>query len=211
MDAMLRLVGDAILETTLIVVLFGSVLALAFGALLIVDSARAFRINARMGRWVSTRTWGRPLDISRNIDWKIYGHHRLVGIAVVLWTAYVLYVLAMRYRLEPVLFALQGLLGSRIVLEWVVESAYILLVAGNVLVLIGAMILIVRPATIRALESWANRNYSGREAMKTFETIHDSPDQFVHRHPRLTGWLVVLASLYILLTLAFVYLGKMTH
>ncbi|MEK6243590.1 MAG: hypothetical protein AABM33_03730 [Pseudomonadota bacterium] len=208
---MFKFVGDAILETTLIVVLFGSVLALAFGALLIMDSARALRINARMGRWVSTRTWGRPLDISRNIDWKIYGHHRLVGIAVVLWTAYVLYVLTTRYRLEPVLFALQGLVGSRIVLEWVVESAYIVLLAGNVLILIGAMILIVRPAAIKALESWANRNYSGREAMKPFETVHDSPDQFVYRQPSLTGWLMVLASFYVLLTLAFVYLGRMPH
>jgi hypothetical protein len=205
---MLKLVGDSILETTLIVVFFGSVLSLVFGAMLVMDSARAFRINERMGRWVSTRTWIRPLDISRDVDWRIYRRHRAVGIAVVLWTAYVLYALTTRYRLEPLLYAFRSF-GPKAVLEWMIESTFYVLVAANVLILVGGIVLVLRPATIRALESWGNRSFSERARTKALDTTHDGPDRFVHRHPALTGWFVVIGSAYVLFILAYIYLGRL--
>jgi hypothetical protein len=208
MDAMLKLVGDSILETTLIAAFLGSVLSLVFGAMLVMDSARAFRINERMGRWVSTRMWIRPLDISRDINWRIYRRHRLVGIAVVLWTAYVLYALITRYRLEPLLFAFRSF-GPKVALEWMIESTFYVLVAANTLILVAGIVLIARPAAIRALESWGNRSFSERARTRTLEATHDGPDRFVHRHPVLSGWLVMLGSLYVLANLAFVYLGKL--
>jgi hypothetical protein len=208
MDAMLKFAGDAILQTTLIVILIGSVLSLAFGVLLLVDSARAFRINARMGRWISTRMLIKPLDISHDVDWHIYGRHRLVGIVVVLWTAYVLYALTTRYRLEPLLYAFRSF-APKAVLEWMIEGTFYVLVAANVLILLAGIVLALRPATIRALESWGNRSFSERASTKALDATHDGPDRFARRHPMLIGWFLVIGSAYVLVILAYVYLGRL--
>lgn len=205
MEVIWKIFGAALLQAALIVVLIGGVLGLVFGAMLIFDSARFFRINETMGRWISTRAWSRALDVSRKTDLQIYRFHRLTGIALAACALSALYVLILRYRAGPVLHLFRDL-ARPAALELIVEAARVSLIVGNVFLLAVGFLLAFRPDLVRALERWADRHYSSREYTRPLEEMRDRPDRFVREHPKLVGWLLLIAGVYVLVNLGVAFL-----
>jgi hypothetical protein len=188
-----------------IVLLVGAALGLIAGILLIFDSQRAFRIGDRMNSWVSTRTALRPLEEQRSISRPLYRMHRLVGFLICAGALYSLVVLGSTYGEAAILKSLSGL-GPMRFSSWVSESLRLILLTGNVGALIFGLVFVVRPSALRSLETWANKQFSGRKPTKQIERMHLHADQFTRAHPRIVGGLVILGSVYVLMTLGFVVL-----
>lgn len=179
----------------------GSV-TLVIGLLLVFNSPMVFRLNEKMNLWISTRALLRPLERPREVHHHLYQRHRLAGTALIAAALYALYVLLTQYRPEPIVSAYRDVM-SPAAMSWVVDSLHVGLVAGSTLVLAAGAALLIAPDRLRSLEIWTDRQISARQATKRAETLNYSSDAFIRSHPTLVGSLVTLASLYVLLSLAF--------
>jgi len=193
-------------QTTCIVLLVGAAIGMVFGILLIFDSKRAFRIGDRLNGWVSTRAALRPLEESRDIGRPLYRMHRLVGGLICIGALYSLVVLGSTYGESAIMKALSGLGQARWFSSWVSESLRMILLAGNIAALLFGLVFVVRPSALRSLETWGNRQISGRKSTKAIETAHLPADRFTRTHPRLVGGLVALGSAYVLIALGYAVL-----
>ncbi len=198
----LKFLLSIVSQAALIFLLAGSVVALIAGILLLVDSPRAFRIGDWLNRWVSTRSALRPLEAHHSIARPLYRMHRLVGTFICAGALYSLSVLGTAKGATAILKSLESLGPARFS-SWLAESLRYILITGNVGALLFGLVFIVRPSALKRLEAWADRSISGRKTSKPLEEMHRPADEFVRAHPRLVGAIILLGSLYILVTLGY--------
>jgi hypothetical protein len=192
-------------QSIFIFALVGAAFALAAGLLLAFASETAFRISARMNRWVSTRAAIRPLEEYRTISRPLYRMHRLVGALICAGALYSLIVLGMPSGESAITKSLSGI-GPPRFSAWLSESLRYVLLAGNFGALLFGLVFVVRPSALKSLEAWADRRISERKAIEPLEKMRMSADQLVRRHPRPVGVLVILGSLYVLVNLGYTLL-----
>lgn len=206
--AYLKFLSAIVQQTIFIFLLIGSAFALVAGLLLLLDSERAFRIGERLNRWVSTRAVLRPLEEQRSIARPLYRMHRLVGTLICAGALYALIVLGTPYGEAAIAKTLSGI-GPQRFASWVSESLRIVLLVGNFGALLFGIVFTVRPSALKGLEAWADRRISARQATKPLEEVRLTTDRFVRAHPRFSGWVITLGSLYVLVNLSFVlFSGK---
>ena len=206
--AYLKFLTTIFQQAIFVFLLLGSVFALAAGLLLLFNSERAFRIGDRMNRWISTRAALRPLEEPRTISRPLYRMHRLFGTLICAGALYALVVLGTHQGEIAISNTLSGI-GPRRLASWLSESLRIVLLVGNLGALLFGLVFIVRPSALKGLEAWADRRISGRKASKPLEEVHLATDQFARTHPRLTGAVIALGSLYVMVNLGFVlFSGK---
>jgi hypothetical protein len=196
----LKFLSQIVNEAVAIFLLVGAAFSLLAGLLLVLDSARAFRIGERLDRWASTRMAVRPLEEHHNIARPLYRMHRMVGLLICAGALYTLAVLASPAGGAAITKSLSTL-GPPRISAWIAESLRIILLAGNAAALLFGIAFVVRPSALKGLEAWADRRVSGRKASKPLEVMRDPTDRFVREHPRMVGGLVIAGSLYVLLQL----------
>jgi hypothetical protein len=203
MKAIVELVVHTLGPVLFVLLLGGAVLGVVIGVLLVIDSERVMRWNYKLNRWYSTRqamhALERPVDIKR----PLYRWHRLIGVVVFAASVFTLDVLVFGFHTSALVRALGGV-ADRTVLLVVLETMRLFLIAGNVAALLAASVLIFRPSLLKGLEGLGDRQYSGRASTKVLDVMRYQPDDFVRGRPRLVGGVLVVASLYVLITLGFV-------
>lgn len=178
----------------------GAVLGLFVGVMLIADSARLMRWNYALNAWYSTRrglgSFDRPVDVKRTV----YRWHRVFGIVLFAGALFTLDTLVFGFKTSALVRAFRDL-GNPAILSLVFETVRIFLIVGNVAGVVAAGVLVFRPSLLKGLEALSDRQYSGREATKPLDTMRFGPDNFVRARPQLVGTLLVIGSLYVLLSL----------
>lgn len=201
-----KFLGQIVHQSLFIFLLFGAMLGLAAGLLLLVDSAMAFRFSERLNRWVSTRAALRPLEEHHSISRPLYRMHRLVGLLICAGALYAMVVLGTPYGEAAIGKSLSSLGPARF-MSWISESMRVTLLVGNLAAFIFGVAFIVRPSALRGVEKWADRRISGRKAAKPLEEVHLPADAFVRQHPRFVGAVFTVASLYVLVNLGYARFG----
>jgi hypothetical protein len=194
MDFLAGIVG----QTLLVLVIAGAALGLVLGLMLVVDSARVLRWNARLSRWISTREATQPLDVPRDIKRFIYRSHRVVGLLVVAGALYTLDILTFGFQTGALVRAFRDL-GNQGVLVMGFESLRLFLIVGNVAALAAGAVLCFRPSLLKGIEAWADRSYAPHASSGVMDEMRYQPDHWVGRHPRLAGVLATAGSVFILL------------
>jgi hypothetical protein len=201
----LKFLSQIVNQTVFIFLLAGAAFALIAGLILLLDSARAFRIAAVLDRWISTRAALRPLEEHHSIAKPLYRMHRLVGALVCAGALYSLSVLGTPAGEAAISKTLSGI-GTARFSAWMSESLRYILLTGNFFAFIFGLVFIVRPSALKGLEAWADRKVSGRRSTKPLEEMRRPADQFVRAHPKLIGALVILGSTYVLVNLGYALL-----
>jgi hypothetical protein len=183
-----------------LLLLGGAALGVVIGILLLIDSERVMRWNGLLNKWYSTRQAMRALDRPIDLKRPFYRWHRVLGVLVFAASLYTLDILVFGFHTSALVRALRGT-GSPALLSLVLDSLRLFLIAGNVAALVAAAVLVFRPSLLKGLEVWGDRQYSGRVATKPLDIMRYQPDDFVRSRPRLVGGLLVLGSLYALITL----------
>src|SRR3954462_4650761 len=198
----LKLFGRIIWETFQWVALFGGLVGLLTGLALILNQPLVVRLSQTMNVWISTRQAMRPLEQSIEIERSVYRSHRIIGTLLVAGALFTLYVLLVRFSGPEVVNAFVKLLGLKVA-TWAAESLRIFLVIVNFAALVISAVMVVRPSGLKRLESWANRQYSAREATRPIEVPRAGPDVLMHSHPRALGIALAVAGLYVLFLLGY--------
>jgi len=186
-----------------VLLLGGALLGLVIGVMLLVNSERVLRWNAALNRWYSTRQAFRKLDEPIDVKRFVYRWHRVVGVLVFAGAVFTLDVLAFSYQTGALVRAFRGL-GNPALLNVLFEALRIVLIVGNIAGLLVAVVLCFRPSLLKGVEAVGDRQYSGRESLKTLEAMHYQPDEFARARPKVVGVLFTLASLYTLFALGLV-------
>jgi hypothetical protein len=183
-----------------VLLLAGAALGLVVAVMLLVDAERLMRWNYALNRWFSTRQAMRPLEESLDVKRFVYRRHRVLGVLLFAGSLYTLDVLAFSYRTDALVRVFRDL-GDPGLLGIAFEAARIFLIVGNVAALAAAVVLCFRPSLLKGLESWGDRQFSGRAPTKPLDTMRYQPDEFVRARPRIVGVFILIGSLYVLLSL----------
>jgi hypothetical protein len=168
--------------------------------MLLVDAERLMRWNYVLNRWFSTRQAMRPLEEPLDVKRFVYRRHRVLGVLLFAGALYTLDVLAFSYRTDALVRVFRDL-GDPGLLGIAFEAARIFLMVGNVAALAAAVVLCFRPSLLKGLESWGDRQFSGRAPTRPLDTMRYQPDEFVRARPRIVGVFILIGSLYVLLSL----------
>lgn len=200
MKAIIDLLIYTLAPVVYVLLLGGAALGVVVGALLLFDSERVMRWNYRLNRWYSTRQAMRALERPVDVKRPFYRWHRVLGAVVFAASLFTLDVLVFGFHTSALVRALRGS-GDPALLSLVLDTARLVLITGNLAALIAAAVLVFRPSLLKGLEVWGDRHYSGRAATKPLDIMRYQPDDFVRARPRLVGGLLVLGSIYVLLTM----------
>ncbi len=180
----------------ILVLCTGSFASILLGIGMLVRPERVERLTMQLSRWISpAQGVTEQLDRPRWIERYFYRHHRLVGSLVFFGATFVLYVFLFSTSFQKVLGSL-----PRIYLPiW--NTVFALLVIGSVLAALVGLIVLARPSLLREIEGKANRWVSTEQAVKTANNMHHHIDEFVLKHRKLTGTIMIVGGAYILYSL----------
>lgn len=200
MKATIELLVQTLGPALYVLLLGGAALGLVVGVLLLVNSERVMQWNSRLNRWYSTRRAMRSLDGQIDIKRPLYRWHRVLGVLVFAASVYTLDILVFGFQTSALVRALRGA-GDPTFLALVIDGVKIFLMAGNVAALLASAALVFRPSLLKGLELWGDRQFSVRVSTQPLDVMRYQPDDFVRSRPRLVGALLVLGSVYVLVTL----------
>jgi hypothetical protein len=183
-----------------VVLLIGAAAGLVLGVLLVIDSARVMRWNHALNAWYSTQKAGDVLERSVEVKRAVYRWHRVAGVLVFAGALFTLDALIFGFKTTSLARAFRDL-GSPWLLALLFETVRIFLIVGNLAAFFAAAVLIFRPSLLKGLETWGDRQYASWQSSLPLDAMRFQPDDFVRSKPRVVGALIVLGSLYVLLSL----------
>jgi len=173
-----------------------AVLGVLLGLLLVLKPFVLVSLNQLANLWVSTRYISRLFDQTLSIERWFYRHHRVMGIVVMLGASYFLYYFFVTYDKAQLLLHLQLNL-SAILLDELLDALLLSVKIGGSVAWVMGVIILLRPSLLRDIEKQSNRWVSVRRATKVLDVQRVGVDDWVLKNARLTGYLLVLASLYL--------------
>lgn len=187
----------------------GLVLALVVAGLLLFRPTTLLALNRRLSRWIDTRGPFQALERPLMLERLFYRHHRALGAAIVLGACYVLWQWAFDFDRA----ALTQLLNPRWRangLDWIVPAGEAIVVGLHVLVLLAGGVILVRPSLLKGIEKAANRWHGGLSS-EQLDRVVGTLDDRVAIYPRLSGLVLLVASLWSLIALLPVFLQTLAR
>lgn len=158
------------------------------------------RVNRVLSKWYSTRKATKALMVPRHTERFVYRHHRPIGLAIIIGSLYVLFVLVSEYDRVKIIAKLFD--SAYPTMDWLAPGLAIALGVCTLFALVIGGFLLVRPSLLKGFEAWANQWVSARRQTRFLDTMHVGPDQFLARWPRLVAVLLIMGSLYALFRLS---------
>ena len=171
-------------------------LAAAFvGAWALLIPAHFIRINTRFSRWVDLRREPeRHAPKSIHVERWFYRHHRLAGTALIAGAAYTLYEVLFRIDPASVNRAVSGFTEHPLA-QVLVDAAFGYVYIAGVFAVVLGIVIFLRPSMLKGFEAWSNRWVATEELGSFLDERNHTPDQWVARHPRLFGSVVIIGGI----------------
>jgi hypothetical protein len=193
------LLESSTLNTLLIVLLCVGVATLAIGLWLVASPESFSRFGERMNSWVSADSLVRKLDYPHAIERFMYRNHRWVGLSILAATLFVLFSMLFRFDRDKAITVFAD--GTNVqMVEWLVDSLSVILVLATVFALVIGVFMIIRPSLLKGFEAWSNHWVSTRRGTRFLDVMRYESTDGLMRYPRVTGALVVVGSLYVVLS-----------
>lgn len=191
------------LQGLAVVLVLGLLLAFFVGVMLLARPQALFALNARLSRWVDTRSTFHVLDQPRHLERFFYRHHRVLGAAIVLGASYVLWRWAFHYeRAEAVALLSRRWLAAG--MDWLPAALEVVLVGLHAAILVVGALIFFRPSLLKGVEQAANRWQSG-PATHRLDSVVDGLDDAFEGHPRVSGLLLVVSAAWCLAALTPIF------
>ena len=199
MNTISKILGDAFLQTFLIIAAAGCVLSLIIGVWVLIKPEGVLRFNQNLSRWFGTEKLAAALDTPHRIDHALYRKHRWVGMLMLAGGLYILYVMLFAFNKKAAGGELSY--GVNPQFAWLVDALGVVLIVSSVLALIIGFFLVVRPSAFKRFEQWGNRWYDTEKSLQVLEAVHLKLDEVIAGHLRLVAGLIVVGSIYVILSL----------
>lgn len=193
-----------LMQSAVIFLIAGSLAGIVVGALLLLRPQSLQRAGQFLNRWISTRHLDQSLERTVDLDPWFYRHGRTSGALTLMGAIYILYFFTVKLDRANAIAGLSRhfnwpALAAGGVLDALVLSAML----GALFSAFVALFLLMRPSLLREFEQGANQWVSLRRALKPMEVPRKGVDEYIFRHSRQAGILLVLGGLYTLVLLTF--------
>lgn len=178
-----------------IFLLIGSVFAFLVGVGILLQSHVVFRMIDFTNQYVSTRQAIKPAEIQRNVEPVLYRQRKLLGVVVALGASVALVVLLTSPIEHRMAMLIAEGVAPTILDQWLASSVRWILVVGNLGCLVVGVLLFFQPARLAQLEEVVNRWYSVRKRTSILEKMYLGVDNWVIKHPTISGSFIVFLSL----------------
>ncbi|WP_237247087.1 hypothetical protein [Sideroxyarcus emersonii] len=197
------IVESLLLRSFVIFLMVGGLAGLVVGVLLIFSPHRISAIGIVLNRWISTRHINQALDRTVTLDPWFYRHHRTSAGLILLAAGYILYAFTVGLdRHSAVIeFARRFNLPAGLA-SGLLDGLVLATLLGALLAIFVSLFLLLRPSLLRDFEQASNRWISLRKALKPMEIRRTGLDEYVLKHARQAGILLMIGSLYVLALLA---------
>ena len=170
------------------------IIGFVVGVGLIIDPVRMHRFFGFVNTWVSLRRSTKWLAVPRDISSTVQRYRHLIGLTFILLGAFTTFVLMTRIDVNLVVANLR-VAAPLLFVAWLVDSTRLLLIVGNVLAIAIGFMLMIFPNFLQSVETRVNRWVSFRAQSLGADTENMGLDRWVASYPRVSGWLVAIATL----------------
>lgn len=195
------IVADLLWRSLAIFLLIGAFMGVATALLLIFKPQLLQRVNRVANYWVSLRHISQLMDRSIRTERWFYRHHLLLGPLVVVGAGYMLLYFAWLLDRAAAVRALGGYVADPQLASALLQALLLFTQIGAAVALLIGAVYWVRPSLLRGFETQANQWVSSRQATKVMDVTHEQVDMFVAQHAQGVGWLLLAASLYLLVVM----------
>jgi hypothetical protein len=197
------IVNDIVWLSFLLFIWSGSVAAILIGISMLIAPGKTTEINRYFSRWFSTHKGEEVLDRPRWLERHLYRYHRLVGVALLAGSLFVLHA----FLLRPIRQKISSL-PINDVLD-LLDAGVALFVIGGVVGAIVGGIMLFKPSLLRDIEAASNRWTSSKELMDAFNRTHMMLDPSLSGRRTWIAAILILGGGYVLVRLGTVLLvGK---
>ncbi len=180
----------------MLVLCTGSVGGVLLGIGMLLRPERIIALSHFLARWVSPGSKvSEQLDRPRWVERYFYRHHRIVGGLISGGAIFVLYIFLFGYNIQKLTAAVPRQYTP------IMNALVALLLIGSVLAALVGLLVLMRPSLLRDIEKSANRWVSTEAAVQKANNMHHHLDDFVMRHRRVAGVIMIIGGAYILYAL----------
>lgn len=193
------IVESLLLRSFVIFLMVGGLAGLVVGALLIFNPQRIRMTGNLLNRWISTRHLNQTLDRTITLDPWFYRHHRISAGLILLASGYILYAFTVGLDRQNAIieFARRFNLPASLA-GGLLDGLVLSILLGALLAIFVSLFLLLRPSLLRDFEQASNRWVSLRKALKPMEIEREGLDEYVFKHARQVGIVLMIGSLYVL-------------
>jgi len=197
---------DAMTDFLLIFTALASIAGMLSGATLVLRPVLLADLNKMTNRWISTREVERSLERTINFDKWFYRHARIGSTLMLFGACWVIAYFTVFFDKAHLAVLLSPANANALQdMDRFLNGFVALALAGGVFAAIVSLFLLFRPSLLREFEKEANRWISTRRALYPLDVRHDGVDQYVLRHYRLIGMLLLFSGLFLLGVLIFLW------
>lgn len=195
-------VESLLLRSAVIFLMVGSLAGIVVGALLLWDPYRLRALGGILNRWVSTRHLDQSLELKIDFDPWLYSYRRIGGVLILLGAAYIIYFFTVSLDGDDTIAGLARYFSLPSGIASGLLDAFVLCaLSGAIFSVFVSLFLLVRPSLLRDFERGANEWVSMRRALKPVEILHQDLDEYMFKHGRQAGVLLILGGLYAVVVL----------
>lgn len=200
---LLGLIERVIVPTLVIFLLLGGSASTLLGLALVFRPEKALAFIRSMNRWVSTRRALKEAEIPRTVSLASRKGRVLLALFLFFGGLFAIYFLLLRLEI-PRAAAVLGVNLKRWFLTGVaLQTTKWFLIAGSVLAVTVAVLILFFPQRLEALEARLNKWYSTRNILPpTGESMRFPLEMIVEASPRAAGWSIAAASFLIAAAMA---------
>jgi len=176
-----------------------SIVGLLSGATLVMRPAWLADLGKQANRWISTREVERSLERTINFDKWFYRHARIGSTLMLFGACWIIAYFTVFFDKAHLAVLLSPANANDLQdMHRFLNGFVALALAGGVFAAIVSLFLLLRPSLLREFEQEANRWISTRRALYPLDVRHDGFDQYVLRHYRVIGMILLFAGLFML-------------
>ena len=158
---------------------------------------KIFKATGKLNRWISTESFFNKINKPIYKEPFFYRHSKVMGLSIFVISLLCLYTLVLYSGVESIVSFLVKAAESSFQ-EWLFVVLYYLLIAAIVLTTIFGLIMYIRPSALKSFEKWGNRWIETEESLKVMDKTTHLPDRILPGNPRIFGFVVVMAAIYII-------------
>lgn len=181
------------------------ILIVILGVAMIVIPQKVHEFSIRLNHWISTEHYFEQLDRSRPVERIVYKNHMFVGIAIILGSAYCLYVFIFGSDIDYLVSRMPLINNNVVMSDWLYSSLIYILIFANMFCFLLGLIIVIRPSSLKWLEKISNYWVESNGVFSKLDKTHSIPEHILPGNMRLFGFAVTLGGLFIVLNMAILF------
>lgn len=173
--------------------LVGGIFSVTVGIGLIALPDKMLKFFGLMNRWITFRRYFKTMAVRRDMWPAVQKYRRVLAFVIIAGAIFSLVSLIVRIDTHIIATLIaRRTHGPLLFVQWLVDSAWWLLVLGSALAVVVGTMLVYSPQPLAALDRLSGRWISTRALSKGADAMHTSLDQQVAAHPRTAGSIIMV-------------------